>query len=839
MILDTVGKDLRFGARQLRKNPAFTAVAVLSLALGIGANTAIFQLVNAIRLTELPVEKPAKLVTIDMPPGSMRSGWFSTRSARLTSRIWEQIRTQQQAFSHTFVWSATRFNLAVGGEARYAEGLFVSGDYFSGLGVRPILGRGLTAEDDKPGCAAPGATISYAFWQGQLAGDPNPLGRNITLDGRQFPVIGVTAPGFFGTEVGRRYDVALPLCADLLFSTNGKSRSQVSTAWWLSAMGRLKPGWTPKQATAHLRALAPAIMQAALPETYRTDDAKKFLANKLDAAEGATGVSGLRRQYERPLTLLLAITGLVLLIACANLANLLLARASIREREIAVRQAIGASRARLVGQLMAESLLLSAIGTALGAFLAQALSRGLLVFLAGPGANGRWQSPLYVALGLDWRMLGFTGAIAVTACLLFGLLPAIRATRLAPASVMRGGGRGLTPGRERFGVRRLLVVAQLSMSLVLLVGALLFVRSLQKLMSVDTGFRPGGLISVSLDLQRGHYSKERLPAVYQELLARFKQQNGVADGAQVNFTPVSGAGWDENTWADQGDQKHQDCFYNRVSAGYFHTMGTPILAGRDFDAHDGLASTRVAVVNQEFVKKIFGGGNAVGRVFRVEGQAGKPDKVYQVVGVVGNTKYYEVREDFLPIAFLPMTQDEDPGPGATYVLRVSSAVGDVTRAVKATAASINPGIDLEFRVLTAQLNESLTRDRLMAALAGSFGLLAGVLATLGLYGVISYMVARRRNEIGVRIALGADRGQVVRLVLRETAMLAAVGLAIGTGLAVWAGRAAATLLFGLKPYDPVTLAGASILLAGIALLASYGPAHRASRLEPMQALREE
>jgi putative ABC transport system permease protein len=832
--LGNVSQDLRYGARQLRLNPGFTAVAVLSLALGVGANTAIFQLVDAVRLRTLPVANSQELAMIDLPRGSMRSGWFSTRSARLTYAQWEEIRTRQQAFTGTLAWSATRFNLAAGGEARYAEGLYVSGDFFRVLGVPPILGRSFTADDDRPACGSPGAIVSYAFWQRELGGDPGAIGQTVRLEGKSFPIIGITPMSFFGVEVGNRYDVALPMCADRMFPGNdGRSRAEIRTAWWLSAMGRLKPGWTAGRATAHLQALSPGIMEASLPPTYRPDDAKRYLANKLAATEGATGVSQLRRDYESPLWLLLATTGLVLLIACANLANLLLARASIREREMALRQAIGASRARLIVQLLSESLLLALAGAALGALLAQFLSRGLVAFLSTPG------SPLFVGLGLDVRVLGFTAAIAVGTCLLFGLLPAVRGTSVSPASVMRAGGRGLTAGRERFSLRRALVTAQVALSLVLLVGALLFVRSLQKLLAVDPGFRAEGIVEVNLDLRRPQYQKERLLPLYRTLLERLAAQPGVVSAAQVGFTPVSGAGWNNMVRPDTASGIRKESNFNSIGPGYFRTMGTALIAGRDFDDRDTAGAPKVAIVNEVFAKTVFGGGNPVGHTFRVEGQAGKPDPIYQVVGVVRNTKYYELREDFLPIGFLPSGQDDNPGADATFVLRTAAPLGDVFRGSKAAMAAVHPEIVIQFRVLTTQLQESMLRERLMATLAGSFGFLAGVLATLGLYGVIAYMVARRRNEIGVRIALGADRGSVIRLVLREAALMLIFGLVIGTGLALWAGRAAAALLFGMKPYDPLTFAGAIVLLAAVALMASYGPARRASRLEPMQALREE
>jgi predicted permease len=553
-----IWQDLRYGARQLRLNPGFAAVAVLSLALGIGANTAIFQLVNAVRLRTLPVERPEDLAYIDFAKGSMRSGWFSTRSARFTYTQWEQLRDHQEAFSGLFAWSATKFNLALGGEGRYAEGLFVSADFFRVLGVKPLIGRTFMADDDRLGCGSPSAVVSYAFWQRELAGRPDVLGRTVSLDGRPFPIVGVTGPGFFGVEVGHRYDVSIPLCADPLFSDDRKGRIPGRTAWWLSAIGRLKPGWTVERARVHMQTLSPGLMQATLPPAYRPDDAKRYLANKLDVTRGATGVSNLRREYESPLWLLLATTGLVLLIACANLANLLLARASVREREIAVRQAIGASRTRLVAQLLSESMLLSLLGTALGALVAQSLSRGLVGFLSSPG------DPIFVGLGLDLRVLAFTATVAVGTCLLFGLLPALRATRIAPASAMRASGRGLTAGRERFGLRRVLVVAQVSLSLVLLVGALLFVRSLQKLLSVDTGFRPENVAMVELDLRPAHYEKDRLPVVQREALERLRALPGVISAAQVLLTPISGGGWDDNTWADGSTGKHTDCFYNRV-----------------------------------------------------------------------------------------------------------------------------------------------------------------------------------------------------------------------------------------------------------------------------------
>ena len=826
-------KDLAFGLRQLRLNPMFTAVAVLSLALGIGANTAIFQLIDAIRLRTLSVGHPQELAYIDFTKDSIRSGWGSTRSANFTSAQWDSLIAHQQAFSGLVAWSAKNFNLAQGGKAHYAEGLFVNGDFFNVLEVPAVVGRTFAAQDDRPGCGSPGAVISYSFWQGQFGGDAAVTTRTVRLDGRLFPILGVTAPGFFGVEIGHRFDVAVPLCSDPMFWEPGKGRLPSRSAWWLSLMGRLKPGLTLERAQAQIQTIAPAIMEDSLPESYRPDDAKKYLQNKLILTSGATGVSQLRGQYEDPLWILLATTGLVLLIACANLANLLLARASVREREIAVRQSLGASRGRLIAQLLSESLLLALLGAALGAILAALLSRALVAFLTTDGNR------LFIGLGIDWRVLGFTAAMAILTCVLFGLAPALRATRVEPQSVMRASGRGLTAGREKFSLRRMLVVAQVAMSLVLLAGAMLFIRSLEKLLAVDAGFRPEGIVAVSADFRAAHFPKERILEISREMRERLQEKTGAISAAQISMTPVGGDGWDQGVYADGSKNSPLDALFNRCGPGYFRTMGTSFVAGRDFDAHDNLAAPKVAIINEEFARKVFPGKNPLGQLFRRQEGANQMDAVFQVVGLVRNTKYFDLREDFKPIAFVAADQDEDPGPGATFMLRTNAPLGEFYRAAEGAIAEFNPNIGVDFSVLTNQLKESLTRDRLMAALAGAFGFLAALLAVLGLYGVIAYMVARRRNEIGVRIALGASRRQVIGLVMREAVLLLAIGLIAGTGLAAWAGQAAASLVYGLKPRDPVTLCGAIALLAVVALLASYGPAWRASRLQPMDALRDE
>jgi predicted permease len=829
-------QDLRYACRQLRKSPGFAVAAVLSLALGIGANTAIFQLVDAIRLKMLPVRDAQELATLSWVKGSIRSGNFSTRSAQFTSAQYDAIRKHQQAFSGLMAWSATRFNLAPGGEARYAEGQYTSGEFFSVLGVNPMIGRTLTAQDDNPACTSPGAVISYAFWQREFGGAANVLSRTVSLDGHTFPVIGVTGPDFYGVEVGRQYDVAVPLCADRLFAENGVGRAGVRAHWWLSLMGRMNPGWNLGRAAAQLRAISSSVAEASLPPAYKAETAQKYLKqNKLDVTEGASGVSQLRNDYKQALWLLMATTGLVLLIACANLANLLLARASVREREIAVRLAIGASRGRLVRQLLMESLLLAAAGAVLGAALASVMTRALVAFISTNGTQ--W----VLDTALDWRTLGFTAGLAVLTCVLFGLTPAMRATHLSPAAAIRSMSRSVTSNRQRVTLRRLLVATQVALSLVLLTGSMLFVRSLRNLLTTDAGFNAEGVVTVDVDFTRASFPKERRIAIHKEIHDRLAAIPGVADVGQVGFTPISGSGWNENVGPDDtpAATSNKMSFFNWAGPGYFRTMGTPLIAGRDFGELDRVGAPKVAIVNETFAKKYFGGANPVGRTFRLEAPRGKPEPLIQVVGMVKSTKYYDLHEEFLPIGFFPPTQDDDPGPEALFVVRLRGGSAQFTNQVKSTIAQMSPAIGIEFGSMSIQVRDSLLRERLMATLSGAFAGLAALLATLGLYSVIAYMVVRRRNEIGVRIALGAARAQVIRLVLREAVVLLVAGLAIGVALSIAAGRAAEAMLFGIKPHDPLTVGAAVLLLSVITLAAAYAPAHRAAGLEPTEALRDD
>jgi putative ABC transport system permease protein len=835
--IESLVQDLKYTLRTLRKNRGFTAVAVLTLSLGIGANAAIFLLLDAVRLRTLPVDDPQDLFEVRISNAVHgRSGNFSGRHPALTHPQWIEIREHRQAFSGVFAFANDSFNLAATGEVRNAQGLWVSGDFFKVLGVRPVLGRVLTLADDQPGCGLAGAVISYAFWQREFGGDASAIGKKLTLDYHPVEVIGITPASFYGPEVGRFFDVALPLCAEKDLKGE-ESRLNVRRDWWLTAMGRLKPGWAPEHATAQLASISPGVFTATVPPGYDAKHAKDYLGFKLGAFPAGTGVSELRKDYTDPLWLLLGLTSLVLLIACVNLANLILARASARERELAVRLALGAWRGRLIRQLMAESVLLASLGAGLGLFVARALSQFLVSFLSTQ------RSSIFLNVDPDWRVLAFTTGIAILACLLFGMAPALRATGIAPAEAMKTGNRGLAPsGREGFGLRRALVVSQVALSLVLVVGALLFSRSLRNLLTLDAGFRQNGVLIASLDLGRLNLSVERRQAFKRDLLERLRATAGVESAAETGIIPASGDYWNDNVWADGSDSKHEVTgWFDSISSGLFRTLGTPLVAGRDFDDRDTQASTKVAIVNQTFIRKLGLGPNPVGKRFwrEVFDKVREPDQMYEIVGLVTDMKYGDLHEDFLPVAYFPASQNPHPDLSDQILIRSHIPLMSLTSEVKRTISTVSPDITIDFQAFESMIRDSLLRDRLMATLSGFFGLLAVVLAVVGLYGVMSYMVARRTNEIGIRIALGAHRSAVVKMILREAAMLVAAGFLVGTVAALAGGRAAGSLLFGLQPYDPLTLVMAMGLLATVALAAAYLPASRASRVDPIVALRNE
>ncbi len=839
--LREVTQDVRYGLRLLGQSPGFAAFAILTLALGIGANTAIFQLIDAVRLRTLPVRDPASLAIVHLNMNHWGSGSFSGSYSEFTFPLWQQVEKRQQGFSSIAAWGGTQLNLANGGEVDQAQAIWVSGEFFEVLGIRPLLGRLISPSDDPEiagaGCAG-AVDLSYSFWQRRYGGDASVIGKTLTLDGHPFPIVGVTPPTFYGVSVGDRFDMAVPVCAEPIvdgqysFITGARARID----WWLAVLGRLKPGWTLRRATAQLESIAPAALHATVPPQYDADGVRHYLAYKLEARPAANGFSNARDQASDSLYLLLGLSGLVLLIACANLANLLLARASAREREIAVRLAMGAWRARLVRQLLAESALLAIAGAGFGVLLASGLSGALIAFISTP------DNPVFLDMPTDWRVLGFAAALAMVTTLLSGLAPAWRAGGAAPGSALKTSGRGMTAGRRRFRFERALVASQVALSVVLLASALLFTRSLRNLLTRNPGFQENGVLVANLDTTPLKLSVAQGNVFEGNLLARIRALPGVAAAGISNRSPVSGSS--SNEWVLDGKGNHpngaSDLEY--ISPDYFPALKIQILAGRDFGDKDTAASPKVAIVNQAFVKRFLNGAkDPIGKEFRMWASPGKPEPYYTVVGLVRDSIYNDMQAPMPPIMYFARAQFPDPElfTGPVALIRSRGGMAGLLDSVKNAIAGVNPAINIQFRVLSAQVRDSLLTQELMATLCAFFGALALLLAAIGLYGVISCAVARRTKEIGVRMALGSHPGGIVRLILGEMAVVVGIGLVVGLGLTLAGGKAASSMLFGLKPRDPLTLALALLILAAVGFVASFLPARRASRLDPTTALRYE
>jgi putative ABC transport system permease protein len=832
-LLAGLGNDLRYAVRMLRLNPGFAAVAILSLALGIGANTAIFELLDAVLLRTLPVESPQQLANIQEIHGG-RIGSTVARQKNFSFALWQRMQQQQKAFSGITAWSTEGFYLGQGGEAHYAQGMWVSGSFFRTLGIQPFLGSLLTENDDYRGCGIRGVVISYGFWQRAFGGRADIVGSKLSLDGHPFEVIGVTPASFYGLEIGRNFDVAVPLCSEPAIRPES-SWTESATTWWLDVVGRLNAGWTLGKASAQLDSIAPGIFAATLPPEYDATARKDYLRFGLKAEPAATGVSELRAEYTDPLQALLAISGLVLLLACANLANLMLARAGARQREIALRLALGASRLRLIRQLLTENVFLALVGAGFGLILAQILGAVLVAFI------GNSENPVFLPLYPNMRVLLFTIAIALLTCLFFGVAPAVRAGRTDPGTVMKMNSRGITAGRQHFLLRRGLIVSQVALSLILLVAALLFVQTFRNLLTLNPGFRQDGVLVADFDFSALHIPPENRAEFRRELLTNIRNTSGVISAAETTIVPLNGDGWDEFIDIPEQGISRQLPYFNAVSAGYFQTLQIRFLAGRDFADSDTSTSPLVAIVNERFAHTYLGNADPIGRTFRVRQDGGKPDRVFHIVGLVGNTRYRDIHDAPTPIVFVSQYQRPiaDTDADSTFLVRSTEPPSSLIQSLKDTAAKNSPAIVLNFSILRTSVLERLTRERLMATLSGVYGALAALLAMVGIYGIISYMVIRRNSEMGLRIALGAQRTSVVAIVLREAAWLVAGGLVVGSVVAIAGARTVRTLLYGIKPVDPMTLIVAAGGLVTIALAASLLPAVRAAWVDPIQVLREE
>jgi predicted permease len=819
-VIENLWRDVIYAVRGLRRSPALLICALLSLGLGIGANTAIFQLLDALRLRLLPVQKPDELAAVRIMGGNRGMGINPGEYPELTRPIWQEIQSRQEGFSGMFAWTANQVNIGEGSELRRVKAMWVSEDYFHVLGVRPWRGRPILPED-VGACPGLTAVVSYFYWQSALGSNPIDGSMTLLVDGVRKHIIGVTPPDFAGLSVGDRFDIVLPLCRQKELSRN---------VYDIAVMGRLRPGWTLNRASEQLQALSPAIFEATVPSESSAQSIQTYKRFRLAAYPAAAGVSLLRQQYDSSLWLLLAITALVLLIACANLANLLLARASTRDREMAVRLALGASRNRLFRQLLVEGALLAATGAIVGISLAQIFSR-LLVWALSTEGNS-----VVLPLTTDWRVLLFTASLSALTCIVFAVVPAQRAVNAEPVSAMKAAGRGLTAGYQRFLAQRLLVVIQIAVSLVLLVGALLFVRSFRNLMTFDPGMREANITIAFLAFQRSHVAPGYYTDFQRQLLEEVRSIPGVLHAASTTNIPLVGGSWEHGvrTASAEGMSK-----FTWVSPGYFDTMKIPLIMGRDFNQRDTSGSQRVAVVNQTFVRRYLGNANPIGQTLRTGQEPGYPSTLYQVVGVITDTKYNDIRGETPPMAFAPAPQNPDPGPFAIMLVHSNAKEAKVAAAIKRSMTGKHPEVVVTAGDFQASIRDSLVTERVMAILSGLFGFMAALLAIIGLYGVISYLVVSRQPEIGVRMALGAARWQVIGLIMKEAVSLLFIGTLAGTVLSLIAGRSTASMLFGLKPYDPLTLVAAALLLAAISILASFLPARRASKLDPMIALRYE
>jgi putative ABC transport system permease protein len=827
-MLDAFWQDLRYALRSLRRSPGFAAAAILSLALGIGANTAIFSLIDALMLQSLPVRHPEELLQVMQGNHSY---------AAFSNPTWEHLRDRQDVFSGIFAYGRWDFDLATGGEARQVNGQYVSGQYFDTLGVRSAIGRTLTATDDKHGCAG-ASVLSYAFWQNEYAGSTDILGKAISIDRHPIEIVGVVQRGFNGVEVGGPADVFVPLCAAAV--SRGDSSMLDPTylpIGFLQVMGRLKHGVPQRQATARLKMLAPEIYKATLDDqgvrkdvhNWHVEDRDNYLKGTFDTYPASNGISYLRRQYRQALMILMSIAGMVLLIACANVANLLLARGAAREREIAIRMAVGGGRGRLMRQLLTESLLLSGIGAILGILFAEWSARLLVRF---PDAS--------LDLTLDLRVLAFTASVSVLTGLLFGIAPARRGARVQPLMAMKANGRGVI-GTSKLGLGKFLVVAQVAMSLLLVVSAGLLIGTFWKLLFGNAGFERDHVLLVTADLRSANYPMTRWSAVYREMLDRLRLIPGVRSASVSEITPVCHCRIAFELVVDGYTPKSPTdamASFNEVSDRYFQTIGTPILSGRDFNSHDTATSMKVAIISQFMARKYFGARNPLGQHFRTR-DGGTVSGPIEIVGVVKDEKYGSLRDEPSPFVFLPWSQSGVPGVLTAFQLRSMADPTTLIPGVKSAIGGINPDVSITFQTLAAKLDDSTEREGVLAALSGMFGALALLLATVGLYGVTSYNIVRRRGEIGIRMALGAARSRVLRMVLGEVAILIGIGLAIGLGAAFAATRLIASFLYGFQPHNPWIFGLAAILLTMVAGIAGYIPARRASRLDPIGAIREE
>jgi len=830
-------QDIRYAIRMLLKKPGFTAVAVLSLALGIGANTAIFSLLDAVLLKTLPVERPEQLVLFGKGESMGLTNGFPDGSTDLYSYpFYQQVQQQRtDVFSGvasllSIPWNVHGF-VNAGGDIEQLQVQLVSGSYFPVLGVNAGLGRVLTEADDQNVGAHPVAVVSYAWWQQRLAGNPSAVGQTITIDDTAYTIVGVAPRDFFGTTVGSAPDLWIPLAMEKQMPPthwDGRTNENFQD---LYLIGRLKPGVTAQQANAAVNLVFKQSLQTRVGAQPTAQRLKDLEAANIQLTPVSRGLSGLREQFSLSLRVLMGVVALVLLIASANVANLLLAHGAARSREFAVRLAVGAGRMRLARQLFTESAVLATLGGIAGVALSWWGVR-LLLLMASDGPEA-----LPVDTTPNLRVLGFTIGVSALCALVFGTAPALRATRIEPNTTLKGG-RTVTALRNPLG--KAFVVAQVALSLLLLVGAGLFVRTLVNLQNIPSGFKQENATLFKIDTSATGLKGDdpKLPLLLSEVEGKVKQIPGV-QAASFAFIVFNQGFWTGAAYTREDnipEGQNRSLRNNIVGSDFFVAMGIPFVQGRGFGPQDIKSSQKVAVVTEAMVQKFFPTGNPIGKRFGIEGR--ESAETIEVIGVVKDAKYGNLKEPFRPMAFYPYTQV--PDVLGNFVVRFSGPSSAVVPQVRETIKQINRNLPVDDVVsLSDHISRSLVQQKLIARLASFFGLLALLLACVGLYGVMSYGVARRTNEIGIRMALGARGRSVLWLVLREAVVLVVIGLVVGVLASLALTKTAASLLYELKPNDPLTIAMATIVLMMVALLAGYLPARRAARVDPMIALRDE
>jgi predicted permease len=843
--VETVLKDLRYALRQLARNPVFTAVAVSSLAIGIGANTAIFGILNSILLKSLPVRDPQQLVMMTNPNSSGVSDGLDSGERNLMTYVeFTQLRDHNTTLSGLCAAESEldRWQIHVnGGPQEDARGRLVSEEYFSVLGVEPSIGRFFTSEDAKGLGQDPYAVISYDYWQRRFGGKTSVLGTPFRILGATFTIIGVAEPGFRGESVGEDPDLWLPMMMqpqvmpgrDWLHEDLGKSMDKVM---WLHVIGRLKPGVKLAKAQTEINVLFRGIIENGYPATLAPETRKSVLDQHLKLHDARTGAFGGRENFAQQLLVLQAASAVVLLIACINVANLLLARATARYKEVGVRLSIGASRGRLVRQFLTESLVLSLLGGVAGSLVAWGASRALVPLLAAQ------RQALSLTPGLDWSVLVFTAGVSFLTGILFGLVPAIRGTRVNVNDSLRDSGRGNTSSGGRLNLAKGLVVAQVAFSLLLVVSAGLFLRTLWNLQSVGLGYPKEKLLMVTVDGLTAGYKGQRLADLWRDLTDRLRavpgiqgatySENGLFSGSE------SGDQIDVEGFTPQ-DKKDKGSRFDSVGPQYFATVGIPLLLGRDFDQHDTITSPHVCVINEAFAKKFFAGRSPIGR--HITEKFGDLKTTFEVIGVAKDARDHSLKGDIPPRFYISAGQGiEGPTPWATFEIRTAGDPTQMLEMVRKTILSVNGDLPMDgLRPLIENLDRANQQPRMVARLCAIFGVVALLLAATGLYGVLSYGVARRTNEIGIRMALGAGRGSVIAMILRETGLMILIGVIAGLVASAGVTRLVRSQLYGLSTLDPATMIAAVAILATVALISGYIPAARAARVNPTQALRHE